>query len=350
MAQMFKTGEFADLFSAERGGTDAADCSSDSKYDAAPALLSKEESKIYYTHIHLPSMVRLEACTLCQLRCAGCGVQKGGNDGLGRGYLTIENFTRFCDMNPFVRRIELSNYGEIFLNPDLVKIMHHAKKKGILLSAHNGSNFNTVSDEQMLALVETGFRSISLSIDGASQQTYSKYRIGGDFDRVIENIRKLLALKKEAGSEYPELSWQFILMEHNELDIGKAKELAAELGIPIRFKYNWDPSYKPIHREYIMRETGLGELTVAESRANHKFDPYEFFCYQIFFTPQINWDGRLLGCSRNRYATFDVNVFEVGLAKALRSPGYIAAKECLLRCIRTKRSTETASASAARSV
>ena len=40
--------------------------------------------------------------------------------------------------------------------------------------------------------------------------------------------------------------------------------------------------------------------------------------------------GLLLGCCTMRYATFDVNVFEVGLLEAIRSPKYIAAKECLM--------------------
>lgn len=294
------------------------------------AQMSDEERKEYYIRRHLPEKVRLEASTVCQLKCAGCDFQKGGSDNLGRGFLTIENFKKFCDMNPFVRRIELSNYGEIFLNPDLVKIMHYAKEKGVKLTAKNGSNFNTVSDEQMRALVETGFHKIILSIDGASQQTYSKYRIGGNFDRVIENVRKLQAIKKQAGSKLPRLVWQFVLMEHNELEVGKAKELAAELEIPIYFKTNWDETYKPVNREYLVKETGMTELTRAEHYAVHKVDPIDAICSQIFIGPQINWDGRLLGCCKLMYADFGVNVFDIGLENALRSPKYIAAKECLL--------------------
>lgn len=180
-------------------------------------------------------MVRIEASTICQLKCAGCGFQKGEGDDLGREYLTFENFKKFCEMNHFIKEIELSNYGEMFLNPELVDMMYYAKEKGIDLICYNGANFNTVTDEQIHALVDTGFKAIILSIDGASQETCSKYRIGGNFDKVIENIKKLQNLKKKTGSQFPKLSWQYILMEHNELEIGKAKEMAADLGIPIFF-------------------------------------------------------------------------------------------------------------------
>ena len=67
--------------------------------------------------------------------------------------------------------------------------MEYAHKKWVALEASMGVNFNTVSEEQMHALVDYEFRFISPSIDGASQDSYSKYRIGGDFDRVISKAK-----------------------------------------------------------------------------------------------------------------------------------------------------------------
>lgn len=249
--------------------------------------LSPDERKEYYINYFVPKRVRLEVSTVCQLRCAGCGFQRGGEDNLGRGFLSLENFKKFCDRNPFVREIEISNYGEPFLNPQLVEMMYYAKEKGISLVCSNGSNFNTVSDEQIHALVDTGFKAITLSIDGASQEVYEKYRVGGDFNRVIKNVKKLQAYKKEKGSELPKLKWQYIFMEHNELEIGKAKALAKELDIPIHFKLNWDPSYKPVNREYMEKETGKKELTEEEYSAAHTVSPFNGLCKQMFIRPQI---------------------------------------------------------------
>ena len=292
--------------------------------------MSLEQRNQYFIHEFVPSRVRLEVSTVCQLRCTGCGFQKGGDDDLGRGFLTFENFKKFCDMNPFVKEIEISNYGEPFLNPHLVDMMVYAKEKGISLICFNGTNFNTVTDEQIRALVDTEFKYISLSIDGASQETYSKYRVGGNFDQVIENVKKLQAYKKEKGSQFPKLRWQYILMEHNELEVAKAKEMAKELGVSIFFKLNWDTSYKPKHREYLLKETNRDFLTSEEYVAQYKRDPFNSLCEQMYIRPQINWDGRLLGCCTNRYAPFDINVFETGLLEAIFSPQYKLSKECLM--------------------
>ena len=279
----------------------------------------------------LPTKLRIDASTVCQLRCAGCGFQKDGHRGLGGGFLTEGNFKKLIDDNPQITRIELSNYGEIFLNPELVGIMRYAFEKGVSLEAAMGVNFNSVSDEQLQALVDYRFAFISISVDGASQESYAKYRIGGDFYQVITNIRKLQELKREKGQEWPRLQWQYVLTEHNELDVGKAKQLAEELGIPIVFKLNFMPSYQPENREYLLRETGLDCLTRQEYLDKHR-EPYlSNDCLQMFVDPQFNWDGKLLGCCRVEEDVYDVNLFEDGLAGCLSAPRFVLAKELLLQ-------------------
>ena len=290
----------------------------------------KSIKKWYLINCFVPKSVRLEASTLCQLRCSGCSFQNSNYGQLGGGYLTFENFKKFIDKNKFIKEIELSNYGEIFLNPDLVKIMKYAYEKGVILTATNGCNFNTVSEEQLKALVETKFSKINLSIDGASQDVYKIYRRGGNFDKVIENVKKLQELKEKFNSPFPELGWQYVIMEHNELEIRQAKEKAEELGIPIFFKLIWDRNYVPKNPEYIKKETGLTDLT-RDLYENNKEDSYlSGICRELFFKPQINWDGRVLGCCEVQYANFDINAFDCSLKEVVRSEKYRKAKQTLL--------------------
>ncbi len=278
-----------------------------------------------------PTSIRIDASTVCQLRCEGCGFQKAGHRGLGGGFLTADKFRELLDSNPQIRRVELSNYGEIFLNPELIDIMRCAFEKGVALEAAMGVNFNTVSDEQLQALVDYRFSFISISIDGASQAAYAQYRIGGDFNRVIANIRRLQEIKELKGKKYPELQWQYVINEHNELEVGKAKEMARELNIPIVFKLNFMPSYQPTNREYLSRETGLDCLTRAEWLDKHH-EPYlSEDCLQMFDDPQFNWDGKLLGCCRVEHDAYGTNLFEDGLVGSLQSPRFVLAKELLLQ-------------------
>ena len=110
----------------------------------------------YADAVYLPSKVRLESCTLCQLKCKCCYMRNDVNT-VGIGYLRFADFMRFVDRHPYVKEIEISNSGEIFLNKDLPAIMEYAFHKRVALTAWSGANFNNVSDEALDALVR--FRS-----------------------------------------------------------------------------------------------------------------------------------------------------------------------------------------------
>src|SRR5438874_1490946 len=69
-----------------------------------------------------PRFVRLDASTVCQLKCPSCPTATGATgQNLGVGSLKFEDFKRFIRRNPQVSHVELSNWGEVFLNQDLVK-------------------------------------------------------------------------------------------------------------------------------------------------------------------------------------------------------------------------------------
>ena len=140
----------------------------------------------------IPRNLRLECSSHCQLRCPSCPTTTGHiHPVIGSGFLKFDDFKKLVDENTFIRSIELSNYGEIFLNPDFIKILEYSYKHGIRLSANNGVNLNGIKEEIPEALVKYEFRSISCSIDGTSQETYKIYRVRGNFDNVIHNIKKI---------------------------------------------------------------------------------------------------------------------------------------------------------------
>jgi MoaA/NifB/PqqE/SkfB family radical SAM enzyme len=278
----------------------------------------------------LPTSVSIEASTLCQLNCKSCYMRKNNSGTMGKGYLKFSDFKKFLYNHKFIKNIDLSNSGEIFLNPDLIHIVKYAFENGIGLTANGGVNFNTVSDEVIEALVKYNFKSMTISIDGASKEIYSTYRINGDFDTVIDNIKKLNLMKQKHGSKFPKLTWQYILMEHNENDVIKAKRMAEELNMSIRFKRTWDKGYIPKNVEMLKKETNLKYLTREDEITKEK-RPYAAgsLCYQLWNSPQINWDGRLLGCCCVFNDDFGVNVFKIGLKRAVNSKRYKYAKKMI---------------------
>ena len=282
-----------------------------------------------------PRSVCLDASTVCQLKCPACPTAKGAvAKGIGAGFLRFDDFKKFIDENAGLSQIELSNWGEIFLNPELKDIIQYASKKKVGLSAYNGVNLNQATDDVLEALVKYRFRGLSVSIDGASQEVYATYRVNGDYERIMENIAKINRFKKEYRSRYPRLEWQFVAFGHNEHEISQAKARARELNMGFHLRLNWDDLYtdafSPIKdRDLIRRETGLGVADREEFERKYGRSYIDRICQELWLSPRVNYDGRLLGCSINYWHDYG-NIFERGLENCLKSEALNRAKQMLL--------------------
>ena len=291
---------------------------------------------IYKSKADLPTKISLEACSLCQLNCPACWVRLGEEKikkEEGFGYLRFKDFKKFVDDNPQINEIELSNSGEIFLNPELDKIIKYAHKKKIVLTAYNGVNMNTLSDEIAEILVKYQFKGMTVSIDGATPDIYKIYRRGGDLNKVIANIKKINEFKKKYNSKFPIMTYKFIIFNHNIEDIPLAKKLAKELNMNIKFEQNCRPWYAPLSAEQKARAEKLLGSALESKSEKQSLNEYKngksnwFFCQDLFLSPQIDWNGKLLGCCYSLVSTFDVNVFEEGLLKALNQQKVLYAKQ-----------------------
>jgi len=267
-----------------------------------------------------PSTIRLEVSSHCQLRCPSCPTTtKAIQPAVGSGFLKPADFRALLEANPWLREIEMSNYGEIFLNPGLVEILQIAQEHGVRMDAGNGVNLNTVSEAVLEAVVKYRVLSLTCSIDGASNETYSQYRVRGNFDTVIANIRTINRFKALHGSQLPKLRWQFVVFGHNEHELPAARKLAAELGMEFRSKLSWDADFSPVRDQALVR----GELGFV-SRQEYKERTGKVYmvdiCHQLWLQPQVNWDGKILGCGRNFWGDFAAeNAFKDGLLPSLNS-------------------------------
>lgn len=275
-------------------------------------------------------MIRLEASSVCQLRCRACSTARGKNRKgvIGWGFLKFDNFRRLIDENPDIRTIEISNWGEIFLNPELERIVRYAFHKNVRLKAANGVNLNTVSPSMLESLVKYRFNYLNVSLDGASHETYKIYRRKGSFHQVIRNVEMINEFKKKYESNLPKMSWQFVVFGHNEHEIDKAAEMARDLGMEFRPKLNHTPQYSPVvNSEMVKTKTGIGAASRDEFD-KLKRKAYSRPCTQLWDSPQINWDGALLGCCVNKFGSFG-NVFEEGLDGALNNEKFTYAKQMI---------------------
>ena len=177
-----------------------------------------------------PWDVTLNVTTHCQLSCPYC---ETGNGSLQRssGLLTPDRF--HYHMKPLYNNLfilRMFGTGESLLNRQFPKMIEKTKGKEIfsLLSTNLSLKF---SDELIDELLLCGLGIIAISCDGTSQKTYEKYRRGGDYELVIENMQRLIARKKALGLQYPIIEWRFLVFEHNKHEIDRARHLAWMYGV-----------------------------------------------------------------------------------------------------------------------
>jgi hypothetical protein len=249
---------------------------------------------------------------------------------LGAGHLKLADFERLLDRNPEIRQVELSNYGEMFLNPQLPDLLACAYERKVAVSGRNGANLNHTSEAALNAVVKYRLTALTCSIDGATQESYSRYRINGQLERVLATIDRIRDLRRSSGSAFPLLDWQFVVMGHNEHEIEAARAMAHARGMHFFPRLSWNADHSPIVNHDLVRiQTGLGAASRAEYREKKGVEYTRDICSQLWRAPVINWDGKMLGCCVNYWGDFGGNVFVDGLHSTMSHPKLEYAREML---------------------
>ena len=193
-------------------------------------LLIEREKKTRQPYVSgYPYWLTIDPANFCNLRCPFCPT---GQMRVSRtkSILTFENFKKIADeLGPYLIHIDFCNWGEPFLNPELPKLINYAKQYHV--DTKVDSNLNHFNEKYAEDIISSGLDKIIVSIDGATSKTYSKYRVRGDFNTVINNLKLLIRKKKELDKTNPYICWQFLVFRHNEHEIKQVKKLGQDLGV-----------------------------------------------------------------------------------------------------------------------
>ncbi len=172
------------------------------------------------------------------------------------------------------------------------------------------SNFNIVKDDQIEDIIQNGLDVLKISCDGATPGTYAKYRVGGDFFRVMANVDRLIKKKAELNSGKPRVIWKYLVFRHNQSEVEQARKMAAERSMEfevsgmrvdcgkeilekvessVKRDKEWIPDI-PEYNNY--KDLGLGKD----------------FCEKPWKTMTINWNGDVVPCG----AIYDCAKFSFG--------------------------------------
>jgi organic radical activating enzyme len=202
------------------------------------ALLRWEEGRGHTKLRAFPLVLVIETGNVCNLRCPAC-LTGAGQIGRRRSFFPMGLYRDLIhEIGDRVLMVELCNWGEPLLNENLEEMIALASAKGAstITSTHFSVNIDAARADR---LVHSGLSVLGVSLDGATQETYEQYRVGGDLNRVLANVRLVREARERARSEFPRIVWEYHVFPHNMHEIESARSLAAELGMDFSLSKGW---------------------------------------------------------------------------------------------------------------
>ena len=184
----------------------------------------------------LPSRLYIECTAACNISCAQacCAPETGITRTRKAGMLDFELFKRVIDeAGPSLGRIDFFNYGEAFLHKRAIEMCEYIKSQHPHVYLYTSTNGLAFTEDQVRRLVRSGIDEVTFSIDGATAESYNKYRQRGDFEKAIRNLRTAADEKRRASRDVPFINWRYILFVHNDSDdeMTRARQMAADIGV-----------------------------------------------------------------------------------------------------------------------
>lgn len=175
----------------------------------------------------LPQYLLIETTTRCNLRCKQCARLVNR---YALADLEMETFERLTPLFPQLQETALYGHGETFLHPRFFEMLETLKKHDIFVYVTtNGMLLTEAVAERLVALK---LDRLSFSLDAATPELFKEIRRGADLDTILENIRRLNAIKQRLQrDDKPVLSIMFCAMKSNIQELPQLVRLADELNM-----------------------------------------------------------------------------------------------------------------------
>lgn len=270
-----------------------------------------------------PFVLLLDPASVCQLQCPVCptGLENAGRVGQGltryrkRTLMSMALFDQVLEeLGDYLFYVHLYNWGEPLLNKQLTQFIRKLVDRDIVVDTSTNLSF-PMTDRALMELIESGIHRIEASIDGFSQETYSRYRVKGRFELARDNLLRLAALRDQFGYT-TQIAWTFLVFRFNEHEIEPTRRFCEEHGI-----------------EFVPREAALFETMREEFLPSHRtgeslegffeqrqrpFDPEtiarrpDLSCAWHYFYSIVNADGSVSPCCVPWESWWDFGMVEPG--------------------------------------
>lgn len=262
--------------------------------------------------VSLPHIVHVGVTSYCNLACPACPT---GTKALGRPreHLSFDVFKRAVDgLRGSLLFMLFWDWGEPFMHPQLAEMIAYAKQSHIrTVVSTNGNAGNSAT--RIEKLVNSGIDCVIVCIDGATQQSYEAYRVGGRLDQALDTIRRLVAARRSLDSAYPAIEFRSLATRYSEPEMPDLLSLANSVEADIfsvKTLRPYDYRGHDVDNELVPLNPALARYAYEhrnlETGSNRILDEGALNCGKPVYAPTLNSDGTLAFCS---YASYEEESF-----------------------------------------
>lgn len=180
--------------------------------------------------------IKIDITNSCNLSCPLCpNFYRRNKIKIPYKNISLQEFVNFINgFKVLPKGIGIGVNHEPLINDNVFDIIKFIDKKNIITTLL--TNFTLSNKFKTETIVNSGIKDIFIGLDGIDQESYSKYRIGGNFNVVIDSIKEIQKYKKQNNLEFPKIKIIFIVFRHNEDLLEEAKALFDNLGVSVFFR------------------------------------------------------------------------------------------------------------------
>ena len=180
----------------------------------------------------MPYRAAVDVVNTCNLKCPLCptGQRRFGRD---VQLMPVEHLDGLLEeFGDYLYMLDFFNWGEPLLHPQIGEFVERVHKRKIFTRISSNLSHSKRRD-QIEAVCDAGLDYMLLSIDGATQDVYEKYRKGGNLELVLENIAHIIDYKRRHRLQTPVLEWRFLRFDFNQHQAEATRSLAKKAGVDI---------------------------------------------------------------------------------------------------------------------
>ncbi len=155
-----------------------------------------------------PKEVRIENTNRCNAVCTMCPRELLKR---GIGTMSTEFFNSIADQLKAggTEELHLQGYGEPFLDKGILEKIRYAKEIGIPYT-FMVTNASIMDEEVCEGIVKSGLDKLKISFYGINPEEYETVHKGLSYEKVQENVKRLLSVKKRLKSKTPVVDVKYI--------------------------------------------------------------------------------------------------------------------------------------------